>query len=96
MRVGRAGRPLPETPPAKRFLMFARMLMAAALVLGTGVAFASDASYDQEQLREGKLTLVEGGLRPVAKAAPSEKAAPAVKAASSSKTGHTMVCSCSR
>ncbi len=69
--------------------MFARMFVAAALILSTGAAFASDVSYDQQQIREGKVTLVEGGLRPAAKATQSEKAAP-------SQTGHTMVCSCSR
>ncbi len=74
--------------------MFARMFLAAALILSTGAAFASDVSYDQEQLREGKLTLAEGGLHPIAKAAPSEKPAAPEKAPSSTQTGHAMACAC--
>ena len=69
--------------------MFARMFVAAALILSTGAAFASDASYDQQQVREEKVSVVEGSLRPAAKVTQSEKAAP------TTQTGHTMVCSCS-
>jgi coenzyme F420-reducing hydrogenase gamma subunit len=72
--------------------MLARMIVATALVFTSGAAFASDVSYDQQQIREGNVTLVEGGLRPVTrggKVKQVEKAAPAVKA------GH-VACSCSR
>lgn len=69
--------------------MFARAFIAAALILGTGAAFASDASYDQQQIREEKVSFVEGNLRPAAKVTQSQKAAPAPQ------TEHTMVCSCS-
>ena len=69
--------------------MFARMFVAAALILSTGAAFASDVSYDQQQIREAKVSSVEGSLRPAAKVTQAEKAAPATQ------TGHTMVCSCS-
>jgi hypothetical protein len=88
MRVGRAGRSVLDNPPATRFLMFARMFVAAALVLGTGAAFASDVSYDQQQIREGTVSLVEGSVRPAAKVTQSKAAAPSMH------TGHTMVCSC--
>ena len=73
--------------------MFARMFVAAALILSTGGAFASDVSYDQQQVREGKLTLVEGSLRPASK---QEKVTQSEKATPSTQTRHTMVCSCSR
>ena len=69
--------------------MFARMFVAAALILSTGAALASDVSYDQQQVREGKLTLVEGSLRPASK---QEKVTQPEKATPST---HTMVCSCS-
>jgi coenzyme F420-reducing hydrogenase gamma subunit len=73
--------------------MFARMLVATALVLTSGVALASDVSYDQQQIREGNVTLVEGGLRTAAKA---EKVPQLEKAAPASKTGHMVACSCSK
>jgi len=72
--------------------MFARMFVAAALILSTGAAFASDVSYDQQQIREGNVTLVEGSLRGAAK---QEKVTQSEKAAPSTQSGHTMVCSCS-
>ena len=68
--------------------MFARMFLAAALVLGAGAAFASDVSYDQQQIREGTVSLVEGSARPAAKATQAEAAA------RSNHTGHAMACSC--
>ena len=68
--------------------MFAKMFVVATLMLSSGIAFASDVSYDQRQLREGSVTLVEGSLRPAAKVTQSEKATPPTP------TGHTMVCSC--
>ncbi len=71
--------------------MFRKMIVAAALVLTTGAALASDVSYDQRQLREGTATLVEGGLRPAA----AQKVTAAEKAPST-PDHHMMNCSCSR
>ena len=71
--------------------MFAKMIVAAALILSTGAVFASDVSYDQQQLREGNVTAVSGSLR----SAKQEKVTQSEKTAPSSQTGHTMVCSCS-
>lgn len=68
--------------------MFARMLVAAALILGTGAAFASDASYDRQQIREEKVSSVEGSTRLAAKVTGAEKAAATTQA------GHAMACSC--
>lgn len=65
--------------------MFARMLVAAALILGTGVAFASDASYDQQQIREGN----------VARSAAKQEKVTQAEKGSHAHGGHTMVCSCS-
>jgi coenzyme F420-reducing hydrogenase gamma subunit len=73
--------------------MFTRMIVATALILASGAAFASDISYDQRQIQEGQVTLVEGSLRPAAK---QEKVTQVEKAAPSTQTGHMMVCSCSR
>ncbi len=69
--------------------MFARMLVTAALLLGTGAAFASDASYDRQQIREEKVSFADRSPRPAAEVTKAEKAAP------TTQTGHTMVCSCS-
>jgi len=71
--------------------MFARMFVAAALILSTGAAFASDVSYDQQQIREGKVALVEGGLRSSAK----QENVTQSERAPHSHAGHTMDCSCS-
>ncbi len=72
--------------------MFTRMLVAAALLLSSGAALASDASYDQAQIRDGNVTLVEGSLqRPAPKAA---NAGHVEKSARPTKTGHAMACSC--
>jgi hypothetical protein len=43
--------------------MFAKMMIAAALLATSGLALASDASYDQQQIRNGTATLVEGSLQ---------------------------------
>jgi hypothetical protein len=43
--------------------MFAKMMIAAALLTTSGLALASDASYDQQQIRNGTATLVEGSLQ---------------------------------
>ncbi len=42
--------------------MFTKMLIAVALLATSSVALASDASYDQAQIRRGSVTSVEGGL----------------------------------
>jgi len=58
--------------------MFAKMMVAAALIATSGVALASDASYDQEQIRHGKVTLVEGALRGSKQTPAKSEAAPAI------------------
>jgi hypothetical protein len=68
--------------------MFAKMMLAAALLLSTGAALASDASYDQQQIREGKVTLAEGGL------AKSNAQAEAAKSAQAPKTETRLACKC--
>ncbi len=71
--------------------MFTKMIVATALLLTAGAAFASDASYDQRQIREGNVTSVEGGPR----ALPVKKAVTGDKAPSTPK--HPMVaCSCGK
>ncbi len=71
--------------------MFARMLVATALIVSSGAAFASDASYDQRQIREGNVTLVEGGLGLRAR---NEKVAKVEKVTPSTNVGHMVACSC--
>ena len=58
--------------------MFAKMIVAAALVATSGMALASDVSYDQQQIRNGNVTLVEGALRPSKQTPAKSEAAPAV------------------
>lgn len=58
--------------------MFTKIIVAAALIATSGVALASDVSYDQEQIRNGKVTLVEGALRPSKQTSAKSEAAPAV------------------
>ncbi len=70
--------------------MFRKIIVAAALVLTTGAALASDVSYDQRQIREGAATLVEGGLRPAAAQKVTAEKAP------STPGHHAMSCACSR
>ncbi len=60
--------------------MFARMIVAAALILGTTAAFASDASYDQAQSRIASTPAVQEKVTPQAPA-PSTHV-------------HAMACSC--
>jgi hypothetical protein len=66
--------------------MFAKMIVAAVLVSTAGVALASDASYDQQRIRTGSVTLVEGALKATPKADAGRTGAPA--------TAHD--CSCER
>jgi hypothetical protein len=57
--------------------MFAKMIVAAALVATCGLALASDASYDQQQILGRKVTLVEGALGAPKQNPAKSEAAPA-------------------
>lgn len=73
--------------------MFTRMIVAAALLAGGGVALASDVAYDQQQIRDGSVTLAEGRL-PGTQAGESAKR----KAAKKSDAPTTVAgqCSCQK
>jgi hypothetical protein len=58
--------------------MFAKMIVAGALITACGLALASDASYDQEQIRSRKVTLVEGALGAPKQNPVNGEAAPAI------------------
>ena len=48
--------------------MFTRMIVAVALLAGSAVALAADASFDQKQLRQESAAQTSGGAKTAAAA----------------------------